>query len=109
EYIFRHYQVYWTKVEHLAYQHALGMDKYDQGDDQLKQKRFNWYKEHYFTENQDALNLLKDGFDNFKTNLSIRIWNTYGESLEINRCPKCNGVARTPKARQCRFCFAEWR
>jgi hypothetical protein len=26
----------------------------------------------------------------------------------INRCPKCNRVARTPRAKQCRWCFHDW-
>ncbi len=26
----------------------------------------------------------------------------------INNCPKCNQLARTPKAKQCRFCGHNW-
>jgi len=26
----------------------------------------------------------------------------------INRCPRCKRVARTPRARQCRWCFQDW-
>ena len=30
-----------------------------------------------------------------------RILSEHGEEIEINRCPTCDGVLRTPKARQC--------
>ena len=26
----------------------------------------------------------------------------------VNRCPSCGKVARTPKARQCQWCFFDW-
>ena len=41
-------------------------------------------------ENKIATRLLKD-------NIGI-----------VNRCPKCDKIARTPKARQCRFCAHKW-
>ncbi len=27
---------------------------------------------------------------------------------DLNRCPKCNEVARTDTAKQCRFCSHDW-
>jgi ribosomal protein L40E len=27
----------------------------------------------------------------------------------LNLCPKCNGIARTPEAKQCRYCKYTWR
>lgn len=27
---------------------------------------------------------------------------------ELNRCPKCNEITRTNKAKQCRFCSHDW-
>jgi hypothetical protein len=26
----------------------------------------------------------------------------------LNCCPKCDALAKTPKARQCRYCFHDW-
>jgi uncharacterized C2H2 Zn-finger protein len=26
----------------------------------------------------------------------------------VNRCPRCGEVAKTPKAKQCRFCKHDW-
>ena len=28
--------------------------------------------------------------------------------LTLNRCPRCNRIVRTPKARQCRWCGYDW-
>ena len=38
-----------------------------------------------------------------------RIRLNHSEKLNLNRCPRCNRVPRTLKARQCPWCFASWR
>lgn len=32
----------------------------------------------------------------------------YRDEIVFNKCPKCNRIARTPKAKQCRFCHFDW-
>jgi hypothetical protein len=32
-----------------------------------------------------------------------------GSNIFINRCPKCHRLARTPRAKQCQWCYHSWR
>jgi hypothetical protein len=52
--------------------------------------------------------LMQRGMDGFKRELVSRIWVNYDGDLGLNCCPQCGKVARTPWAKQCRFCFYKW-
>ena len=39
--------------------------------------------------------------------ISGRVIKEHGESI-LNFCPKCDKLARTPKAKQCRYCKHDW-
>lgn len=32
----------------------------------------------------------------------------YKDQIYLNKCPKCDKITRTPKAKQCRFCHYDW-
>lgn len=32
----------------------------------------------------------------------------YADKVFWNLCPKCSKLARTPSAKQCRFCYHDW-
>jgi hypothetical protein len=52
--------------------------------------------------------MLSYGFEHFKKEVAIRIYKDNKAELELNLCPKCNKIARTPLAKQCRFCKHDW-
>jgi hypothetical protein len=52
--------------------------------------------------------LTNDGYEAYKERIAQRIFNEHKHELELNLCPKCNKIARTPYAKQCRFCFHNW-
>lgn len=58
--------------------------------------------------NPEVLKLLEDGFFAFKMKTAERIFRDHQHELKLNLCPVCERVARTPKARQCRFCGHDW-
>jgi len=61
------------------------------------------------TTDPKVLELLKDGYDEFnKKRVVERIYKEHFDELDLNRCPKCNRIARTPKAKQCRYCKHDW-
>ncbi len=66
---------------------------------------FNYFKEHVHelknkTSNKhEALSLIE-------VIIATRILKKHPEV--INNCPKCKRLARTPKAKQCRYCFHSW-
>ena len=43
-----------------------------------------------------------------KAKLSKVLIKKYGDKIFWNLCPKCEKLARTPKAKQCRFCKYDW-
>lgn len=43
-----------------------------------------------------------------KERIVKRLWEQHQHELPLNLCPVCNRIARTPKARQCQFCFYNW-
>ena len=62
----------------------------------------------WLTSDQSVLDLLKDGYDNFELNVAKRILSQNSDKVYFNNCPKCNNLARTPYARQCRHCGYAW-
>ena len=65
-------------------------------------------KNGWLTSDQSVLDLLKDGYDNFELNVADRIMRQNPDKVFFNNCPKCNKLARTPYARQCRHCGHGW-
>ena len=51
---------------------------------------------------------LKDGYEEFELSIAKRIMKETTEKVYLNNCPKCNKLARTPYARQCRHCGNNW-
>lgn len=56
----------------------------------------------------EILELIKKGYEEFALNVAIRIMTETPEKVFLNYCPKCNKLARTPFARQCRQCGHNW-
>ena len=67
------------------------------------------YKERgWLTSNQAVLDLLKDGYEIFELNVANRIIEQNTDKVFLNNCPRCNKLARTPYAKQCRHCGHTW-
>ena len=52
--------------------------------------------------------LLENGYETFQQNVVMRILAETPEKVFFNNCPKCNKLARTPYAKQCRHCGYSW-
>lgn len=57
---------------------------------------------------ESTLSLLKDGIEEFEKKTALRILNEYPNHPLLNFCPECGKLARTPLAKQCRFCRHAW-
>jgi hypothetical protein len=53
--------------------------------------------------------LTDNGYEAYKRRITEIIFKEHGDELELNLCPKCGKIARTPLAKQCQFCFHSWR
>lgn len=73
-------------------------------------KLTRYYRElGWITENETVHTLLEDGIDKFEMEVAVRIQYQYGDKIYFNSCPRCNRLARTPQACQCRYCGHSWR
>ena len=59
-------------------------------------------------ENKEIGELTDDGYDAYKYRIAEKIFQEHKDELELNLCPKCGKIARTPWAKQCRFCYHDW-
>lgn len=51
---------------------------------------------------------LSDGPEAYRRKVRDRILREHTAQVFINRCPKCQRVVRTPKAKQCFWCGHDW-
>lgn len=74
----------------------------------IASRRKKYLKKGWLSEDAQVLALLKDGIDNFRGNTAQRILKEHLEEVYFNNCPKCAKLAKTPEAKQCRFCGYDW-
>jgi len=60
------------------------------------------------TSDPEALSLMTDGLDAFLRRTRDRILRDHADQVVLNYCPKCGGLAKTPMAQQCHWCFHDW-
>lgn len=103
-YIVIHYHGLLTFEEKLAYKYYLANQKVESSNEKLGKIIMSKWG----TTSKDALELLEGGYDEFKKRVANRILLEQPNSIFINNCPNCGKLARTPKAKQCRFCGHDW-
>lgn len=106
EYISGYCSSFWTKEEHMANDHYFAQTKYARFKD--RSEKVSKMYDRMTTNDPKVLELLENGYTEFRQNVIERIYNEHYSEIEFNRCPKCKGVARTPKAKQCRYCRHDW-
>jgi len=105
DYIWDYHRDLASEVETKAWRHIHGTIKMG---DKPSEARIRLMKERFLTDDADALALVALGFPEFRRRVVNSIREKHGNSIAVNRCPKCNGVCRTPQAKQCRFCHHDW-
>lgn len=51
---------------------------------------------------------LTNGHEQFRWRVTQRILHDHANEVEVHRCPKCNSVLASPKAKQCLWCKHKW-
>ena len=69
-------------------------------------KKSEEWESRYGFQNEAINNFVALGLENLHNAIANRMLKEHPELL--NYCPKCNKLARTPKARQCRHCNYKW-
>jgi hypothetical protein len=111
-YIVRYYAQFMTAQEKLAHKHLVGTHKSTHGRSdavaQQEAKTGPRGPREMLSDDPVVVGLTTDGFQRFVERTAKRILNQHGEQIVLNHCPQCGVLARTPKARQCRFCRHDW-
>lgn len=106
DYIFNYCSQFFSENESKAYQHHVGFVKFANYPENLP--LLQKVKKRFVTDDPSVLSLLEGGFPEFMKNTAERIYKDHKQELELNLCPRCEKIARTPKAKQCRFCGHDW-
>lgn len=112
QYIVRYYGHLMTKDELLAHRHLMGTAKTTHGrtdaraQSEARAKRPQF--KDLFSDSPAVLELAQDGMEAFVERTAERLMREHAEQIFVNRCLRCGKLARTPRARQCRYCHYSW-
>jgi hypothetical protein len=92
--------------EKFAWKHQSSILKLEDNDNPNLLEMYK--RKGWITNDKEVLDLLIFGNDQFELNTAKRVLEKYPDKIFLNKCPKCNKLARTPNAKQCRFCDYNW-
>jgi hypothetical protein len=110
-YVVRYYGRFMSAQEHLALRHLMAAQKATQGrSDKSAQEEARGRNSlsGLLSEDPAILELARDGIEAFEERTARRILAEHGDDIFLNYCPRCGALAKTPDARQCRFCRHHW-
>jgi hypothetical protein len=81
---------------------------YEQQSTYMDERRLEWIKRRLEVTDEELDDKNFPGFTNFHSDVAKFIKDKFPEEVFYNHCPKCNGIARTPWAKQCPHCFHSW-
>lgn len=105
-YVLDYFSHLMTETEWLAQRHRTFLFKvhYDLESPMARRmKERGW-----ITSDEKVLDLLKEGNIAFEQNVVKRILTENNDKVFFNNCPQCGKLARTPQAKQCRYCRFDW-
>lgn len=106
DYILKHYGSFMTLFEHAANRNFFFDMKLASNENpshaykrSLESKKIN---------KSEVLQLMEGGYERFRRNVAHRILKEHEAEIVFNKCPACNKLVRTPRAKQCQHCFHRW-
>jgi hypothetical protein len=112
-YVINYFGGFMTKAEWLAHrtfmmefkaQHGYSTELLEEADRGLTDAGYEPLR----TSDPEALSLMSDGVEVFLRRVRDRILREHQDRVVLNYCPKCGGLAKTPRAQQCQWCFYVW-
>jgi hypothetical protein len=113
-FVVRYYGHLMTAQERRACWHLVGTAKAMHGrsdwtaQTETRNKPSHLRRYRYLSDDPEVLNLTREGWDVFVARTVQSILDEHRAEVRFNYCCRCGGLARTPKARQCRFCRHDW-
>jgi hypothetical protein len=105
KYIFDYFSRFMTETEQLALKHYNTSVNFKGKLEEIKK---NLLEKGWLSDNNEVLAFLANGFEDFQLNTAARILRENPTGIYFNNCPQCGKLARTPQAKQCRFCGHNW-
>jgi hypothetical protein len=106
DYIIAYYSNLLTLHEQKALRHHRSTLKLDGAKDVSLTRMY--LKTGWLSDDPLILNYLSEGYIQFILKCSERILKDNPDEVYFNYCPTCKKLARTPEAKQCRFCGYDW-
>jgi len=103
-YIIRYFGKLMIRDEALALNHHM----YTLKSSESEHIRNAMIKRGWINSDPEVIQLLEHGYEVFEQNVVPRIMAETPEKVFFNNCPKCHKLARTPRAKQCRYCGYNW-
>lgn len=103
DYIYQHCQEFQTEDEVMA----IKTDRYRFNTEPRERLLYD-EQQGWLSSDPRILDMIADGREALKKRIVERIWDQHKHELALNLCPLCGKITRSPKARQCRFCFHNW-
>jgi len=103
-YIFHNYWGLMTIAEKLAYKTLMAERKAAHSSEDMK----IYLHRHFGSTEPEVVKLLDGGAREFLIATRDRILRDHAQDVFLNRCPKCNTLARTPEACLCPACNHTW-
>jgi hypothetical protein len=110
-YVVRYNANLMTDVELKAQRHLFATMKATMGrSDETAQREAqnDKFLSRMLSTEPNVLTLAKDGYQQFQLKTAARILRDSASKVFFNRCPVCGALARTPSAKQCRYCGHDW-
>ncbi|MGR3857793.1 hypothetical protein [Chryseobacterium indologenes] len=104
DYIIRYFSKLMTKDEALALNHHM----YTLKSSENTRMRNIMIERGWINSDPEVIQLLEHGYEVFEQNVVTRIMKETPEKVFFNNCPKCHKLARTPRAKQYRYCGYNW-
>ena len=111
-YVLRYYGYLMTMQERIARKHLEATAKAMHGRTDVAAQTLLRNSPHdlrkLLSDDPEVLRLTAEGLERFVAQTARRIMDEHKSEIVFNLCPRCSSLARTPRARQCRFCGLDW-
>jgi hypothetical protein len=105
-YIIAYYSKLLTPTEAKALRHYFSTLKLEDAEDDRLERMY--LKTGWMSTDPEILNYLENCYEPFILKCSERIVKDDPAEVFFNLCPVCQKLARTPYAKQCRYCGNDW-
>ncbi len=106
QYIWNHYRWLMTDFERLVGTAIIGRVKADAAGAKKHAEMIR--NKVGRSGDPDVEAALADGPKAFRRRVADRVMAERGDEVDLNRCPQCDRIPRTPLAKQCPWCFYRW-